>query len=107
MSPNNKTFQAAAANADWAHAAGFYQVLTNQPGAASWPITGASFILVHTQGRDRNTAAALKFFDWAYRSGQQLARQLDYVPIPASVVQLVESKWASLRVDGQPVWPAK
>jgi len=107
VAPSAQAFQAAAANADWAHAAGFYQVLTNQPGAASWPITGASFILVHTQGRDRNTAAALKFFDWAYRSGQQLARQLDYVPIPASVVQLVELKWASLRVDGQPVWPAK
>ncbi|HEY7930078.1 MAG TPA: phosphate ABC transporter substrate-binding protein PstS [Steroidobacteraceae bacterium] len=107
VAPSAQAFQAAAANADWAHAPGFYQVLTNQPGAASWPITGASFILVHTQGRDRNTAAALKFFDWAYHHGQQLAQQLDYVPIPASVLQLVESRWGLLQVDGQAVWPAK
>ena len=107
VTPSAQAFQAAAANADWAHAPGFYQVLTNQPGAASWPITGASFILVHTQSRDRNTAAALKFFDWAYHHGQQLAQQLDYVPIPARVLQLVESRWGSLQVDGQAVWPAK
>jgi phosphate transport system substrate-binding protein len=107
VAPSAQAFQAAASNADWANAPGFYQVLTNQPGATSWPITGASFILVHTQSRDRNTAAALKFFDWAYNHGQQLAQQLDYVPIPASVVQLVESKWGSLQVDGQAVWPAK
>ena len=107
VAPSAQGFQAAAANADWANAPGFYQVLTNQPGETSWPITGASFILVHTQSHDKNTAAALKFFDWAYRSGQPLAQQLDYVPIPASVVSLVESKWSALQVDGQPVWQAK
>ncbi len=70
-------------------------------------ITGASFILVHTQSHDHNTAAALKFFDGAYHHGQSLAQQLDYVPIPVGVVKLVESKWSALQVDGQPVWPAK
>jgi len=107
VAPSAKAFQAAAANANWDSAPGFYVVLTNQAGAASWPITGASFILVHTQSHDKNTAAALKFFDWAYKSGQGLAAQLDYVPIPAAVAKLVESKWSALQVDGQPVWPAK
>jgi phosphate transport system substrate-binding protein len=107
VAPSTQAFQAAAANADWAHAPGFYQVLTYQPGEGSWPITGASFILVHVQSHDRNTAAALKFFDWAYHSGQPLAQQLDYVPIPAAVVSLVQSKWSALQVDGKPVWQAK
>jgi len=107
VTPSAQAFQAAAANADWANAPGFYQVLTDQAGAASWPITGASFILMHLQSHDRNTAAALKFFDWAYHHGQQLAEQLDYVPIPAKVAALVESKWSSLQVDGQPAWAAK
>jgi len=108
VAPSVQAFQAAAANADWAKAPGFYQVLTNEPGASSWPITGASYILLHVHSHDKNTAAALKFFDWAYNHGQQLAQQLDYVPIPASVVKMVEAKWSSaLRVDGQAVWPAK
>ncbi len=107
VAPSAKSFQAAAANADWNTAPGLYLVLTNQAGAGSWPITGASFILMHVQSKDANTAAALKFFDWAYRKGQALAAGLDYVPIPAAVVKLAESKWTSLQVDGQPVWPAK
>ena len=108
VAPESKAFQAAAANADWAKAEGYYLILTNQPGAASWPITGASFILVHADGKDTNVPAALKFFDWAYRSGQSLAESLDYVPLPPAVVQLVEKSWASsIKVNGKPAWAAK
>lgn len=108
VAPEAKAFQAAAANADWAHAEGFYLILTNQPGAASWPITGASFILVHTDSTDANTTAALKFFDWAYTQGQSLAEGLDYVPMPPAVVKLVEKTWQdSVKVNGKPAWPAK
>jgi phosphate transport system substrate-binding protein len=107
VTPSAQSFQEAASHGDWAHAQGFYLVLTDQPGAGSWPITGASFILMHAQSRDSNTTAALKFFDWAYTKGQALAAQLDYVPIPASVVKLVEGTWRkSLRVDGHAAWPA-
>jgi len=106
--PEAKGFEAAAANADWAKAEGYYLILTNQPGAASWPITGASFILMHADSKDRSAAAALKFFDWAYKSGQPLAEGLDYVPLPASVVKLVEKTWQdSIKVDGKPIWTAK
>jgi phosphate transport system substrate-binding protein len=108
VAPEAKAFAAAAANANWAQAPGYYLVLTNQPGVASWPITGASFILMHTNSRDANTAPALKFFDWAYKDGQSMAESLDYVPIPVSVVKQVQATWASsLKVNGQPAWPAK
>jgi phosphate transport system substrate-binding protein len=108
VAPEAKAFQAAAANADWAKAEGYYLILTNQPGAASWPITGASFILVHADSKDKSTGEALKFFDWAYKSGQALAEGLDYVPLPAAVVKLVEKTWQdSIKVDGKPVWTAK
>jgi phosphate transport system substrate-binding protein len=106
--PEAKSFQAAAANADWARAEGYFLILTNQPGAASWPITGASFILMHTDSRDPNTTAALKFFDWAYLQGQGLAESLDYVPLPVGVVKLVEKSWQdSLKLNGKPAWPVK
>jgi phosphate transport system substrate-binding protein len=106
--PEAKSFQAAAASADWAKTEGYYLILTNQPGAGSWPITGASFILVHADSKDPNVGAALKFFDWAYKNGQSLAESLDYVPIPANVVKLVEKTWTdSLKVDGKPAWPAR
>lgn len=96
VSPTSENFQAAAANADWAHAPGFYMVLTDQPGAKSWPITGATFILVYkTQDKPANAAAVLKFFDWAYHNGGAMAQQLDYVPMPSSVVSLVEKTWAN------------
>ncbi len=108
VAPEAKAFQAAAANADWARAEGYYLILTNQPGAASWPLTGASFILMHADSKDANAAAALKFFDWALKSGQPLAESLDYVPLPANVVKLVEKTWQeSLKVNGSPIWPAK
>jgi phosphate transport system substrate-binding protein len=109
VEPNSETFQAAAANADWTHAPGFYMVLTDQPGAESWPITGASFILLYKSQSDPKVGAAvLKFFDWAYHNGQKMAEGLDYVPMPANVVELVEKTWASAisGPDGAPVWSA-
>ncbi len=94
VDPSSKTFQAAAANADWTHAKEFYMVLTNQPGKDSWPITGASFILMYKKQVEPNTAkAVLKFFDWAYHNGSKMAQNLDYIPMPANVVELVEKTW--------------
>lgn len=103
------SFQAAAANADWAHAPGFYLVLTDQPGANSWPITGASFILVHKEQKNLERArAVLDFFAWAFAEGDGMATKLDYVPIPDNVVQMIEATWGSeLRAGGKPVWTSK
>jgi phosphate transport system substrate-binding protein len=109
VTPETKSFQAAAANADWAKAEGFYLILTDQPGAASWPITGASFILLHRDNADgASVQAALKFFAWAYASGAPLAEQLDYVPIPAKVAELVRNTWkGSVMSQGKALWPAQ
>ncbi|HYL03756.1 MAG TPA: phosphate ABC transporter substrate-binding protein PstS, partial [Steroidobacteraceae bacterium] len=102
VAPNAETFQAAAASADWSHAQSYYLILTNQPGASSWPITGASFILVYAQPPDpKATAAALKFFDWAYRNGAQMAAELDYVPLPANLIAMVRTTWRT-EVKGAP-----
>jgi phosphate transport system substrate-binding protein len=96
VSPDAASFQAAASNADWAHAPGYYLILTNQPGDKSWPITGASFILVYAVPPDAAaTAAALKFFDWAYRNGGKMAADLDYVPLPQSLIAQVRATWKS------------
>jgi phosphate transport system substrate-binding protein len=106
VAPDSKTFQAAAANADWSKAPGFYLLLTNQPGADSWPITGATFILLHKQQTKPETASeVLNFFDWAYHNGGSLAEQLDYVPMPSAVVTAVEASWKQVvGTDGKPVW---
>ena len=106
VAPEIKAFQAAAGSADWAHAPGYYLVLTNQPGNDSWPITGASFILMHKNAADAAASlTALKFFAWAYKNGGDMATALDYVPLPASVVQLVEKTWTtSIMAAGKPVW---
>ncbi len=108
VEPKSTSFQAAAAGADWANAKGYYLVLTNQSGADSWPITGASFILIHRQ--PQNPAAvqdALKFFAWAYKGGAKMADELDYVPMPGSVVSLVEKTWGEIKgADGKAVWMA-
>jgi len=94
VAPEDKAFQAAAAGADWSRS--FYQILTNQPGAGAWPITGATFILMHkAQEKPQQAAAALKFFDWAYQNGDGTADDLDYVPMPAAVKAQVEKLWAS------------
>ena len=108
VKPSAETFQAAAANANWAKAPGFYLLLTDQPGAESWPITGASFILVYKNPpKPENTKQVLDFFDWAYHHGAQMASQLDYVPIPANVIKLVEDTWkAQIKAGGKPVWAA-
>ncbi len=107
VEPSRETFQAAAANADWANAKGFYMVLTNQPGKDSWPIAGASFILMYKKQAKPDTAkAVLKFFDWAYRNGAKMAQDLDYIPMPANVVHLVEKTWHREIKDsqGRPIW---
>jgi phosphate transport system substrate-binding protein len=105
--PDAKSFQAAAANADWKSAPGYYLLLTDQPGKDSWPITGASFILMHQkQDKPENAKQVLEFFDWSYRNGQKMADDLDYVPMPEPVVKLVEETWkTSLKsADGKPIW---
>jgi phosphate transport system substrate-binding protein len=104
VSPDDTSFKAAAAGAEWAKT--FYQILTNQPGAQSWPITGATFILMHkVQDKPAEAAAALKFFDWAYKNGDKTADDLDYVPMPPSVKQQIERLWASEIKDtaGKPI----
>jgi phosphate transport system substrate-binding protein len=109
VAPTSETFQAAAANADWSHAPGYYLVLTDQPGAQSWPITGASFILLYKKQADHDKAVAiLKFFDWCYKKGQKQAEELDYVPMPEKVVDLVEKTWAAdLQSDEGSLWKGK
>jgi len=104
--PNADTFQAAASNADWAHSDSYYLVLTDQPGEKSWPITGASFILVYANPPDpKATAEALKFFAWAFKNGSQMAQELDYVPLPASLINQVENTWRTqIKAGGAPAW---
>jgi phosphate transport system substrate-binding protein len=94
VAPDAESFQAAAASADWAKAPGYYVILTNQPGDKSWPITGASFILLYSTPPDlASTNAALKFFDWAYKNGGKMASDLDYVPLPDSLIKQVRGTW--------------
>jgi phosphate transport system substrate-binding protein len=109
IQPSSQTFQSAAANADWAKAKDYYLILTDQPGAQSWPITGASFILMHTMQTKPETARqVLTFFDWAYHNGGAMAEQLDYVAMPDKVVTLVEKGWDKITdAKGTPVWIAK
>ena len=106
VKPDIATFKAAAGNADWKHAPGMYLVLTNQPGDTSWPITGASFILMHLKVQNAEDAKrALKFFDWAYTNGGQMAGSLDYVPIPSNVADLVRDEWKQIKgPNGQAIW---
>src|SRR5690349_8939987 len=98
--PDDESFKAAAANAHWDKAPGFYEILTDQPGTASWPLTGASFILMHrTQDKPDNARQVLAFFDWAFRNGAGAAVELDYVPLPDSLVRLVQSEWKAKLKD--------
>ena len=99
--PDNATFQAAAANSDWKNAPMFYQILTDQPGKSAWPITGASFILMHVkQDKPENAAEVLKYFDWCFHNGQKLAEELDYVPLPDNLVKQIEDAWKAQIKDG-------
>lgn len=94
VQPTTGAFQAAAANADWSKEPGYRVILTNQPGEASWPITAATFILIHKQPADKAQAAeALKFFAWAFDKGAKMAEELDYVPMPEGVVKQIKTTW--------------
>ena len=108
VAPDDKSFAAAAANADWSAAPGFGISLVNQAGAQAWPITGATFILVYkTPDKPEQVAQVLKFFDWAYKSGGKLASDLDYVPLPDKVTEQVRGGWAKEIKDksGKPLFP--
>jgi len=109
VSPLSETFQAAAANADWNSVPGYGVILSDQPGAQSWPMTAATFILIHKQPPQPAAAAeALKFFAWAYAKGGKMAEELDFVPMPASVVTSIEGAWTKEIKDasGKPVFAA-
>jgi phosphate transport system substrate-binding protein len=96
VQPTTEAFQAAAANADWTKAPGFYLILTDQPGDKSWPITASTFILMHKEPADKAASSeALKFFKWAFANGGKMAEELDYIPMPDSVVKLIEKTWAA------------
>ena len=107
VKPSLQSFASAASQADWtASMPSMYMVLVNQPGKNTWPITGASFILMQKNQNDAGRAqAALGFFDWAFKNGSASAQSLDYVPIPKSVYSLVENDvWKNITVSGTPVW---
>jgi phosphate transport system substrate-binding protein len=109
VSPKAESFQAAATNADWEHSPSFYVILTDQAGAGSWPIAGATFILIHKQPQDPAAATeALKFFSWAYTKGGKMAEELDYVPMPSNVVASIENVWSKDIKDanGRPLFTA-
>ncbi|HKV15635.1 MAG TPA: phosphate ABC transporter substrate-binding protein PstS [Reyranella sp.] len=96
VAPTSEAFQAAAANADWKSQPGYGVILANQPGDASWPMTAATWILLYKAPADpAATAEALKFFAWAYTKGQTMAKELDYVPMPANVVADIEKMWST------------
>ncbi len=103
VAPDDDTFKAAAAGADWNKS--FYQILTQQPGAASWPISGATFILMQkTQDKPQNATVALKFFDWAMMQGDKTAADLDYVPMPDSAKGSIRKAWGDIKdAAGKPV----
>jgi len=98
VAPDDATFKAAAASAEWNKS--FYQILTEQPGKDAWPLTGATFILMHkSQDKPEQAAGSLKFFNWAFANGDAAATNLEYVPLPTSVKDLVRKQWGSI-VDG-------
>jgi len=103
VAPSDDSFKAAAAGADWSKT--FYQVLTDQAGKDAWPVTGATFIMMHVkQDKPAQAAAALKFFEWAYSSGDQMADDLDYVPMPDAVKKVVRAQWRRLTdAGGKPI----
>ena len=103
VAPEDTAFKAAAAGADWSKS--FYQILTNQPGKDSWPITGATFIMMHLkQDKPQQAAASLRFFDWAFKNGDKVADELDYVPMPDSVKATIRQQWSKIvDASGSPV----
>ncbi|MBI5430769.1 MAG: phosphate ABC transporter substrate-binding protein PstS [Nitrosomonadales bacterium] len=106
VKPEADNFKAAAANAKWDADKGFYEILTNEPGKDSWPITGATFILMYkAQEKAESGKEVLKFFDWAYANGDKMASDLDYVPLPANVVTMIRNAWKAQVKDasGKPL----
>ena len=109
VEPTAASFTAAAGSADWVGTPGFGVILTDEPGAGSWPLAGATFILMHKQPQDPAAAAeALKFFAWAYAKGDKMAEDLDYVPMPDNVVNAIQKVWTSEIKDssGKPLFAA-
>lgn len=109
VKPDDNSFKAAAANAKWDANKGFYEILTNEPGKDSWPITGATFILVYKQAeidKVENATEVLKFFDWAFANGDKLASDLDYVPLPAALKTQIRDAWKAQIKDssGKALW---
>jgi phosphate transport system substrate-binding protein len=103
VAPDDKTFQAAAAGAQWDRS--FFQILTDQPGKDTWPITGATFIMMHkVQDKPAQAAQSLKFFDWAFTNGDRMSSELEYVPLPEAVENLVRRAWAEIKdASGKPI----
>src|ERR1700760_2600897 len=96
VQPTNDAFVAAASNADWANAPGYFLILTDQPGDKSWPIVASTFILMHKDGTDKAASQeAIKFFKYAFAKGDKMAEELDYIPMPDSVVKAIEKTWSS------------
>ncbi len=109
VSPDDETFKAAAAGAEWSKAA-FGAILTEQKGKASWPITGATFILMHkASAKPQQSGEVLKFFDWSFNNGAKLAEDLDYVPLPSALTKQIRGVWGSQVKDagGKALWPVK
>jgi len=108
VAPSDASFKAAAAAADWKKSA-FYEILTNEPGKDAWPITGATFILMHkVQDKPAQAAEVLKFFAWSYKNGAKMAMDLDYVPLPESLVKLIQNSWGQIKgASGKPVYSGK
>jgi phosphate transport system substrate-binding protein len=107
VAPSEQSFKAAAANANWDMDKDFYEILTNEPGKDSWPITGATFILMHKFQQDPDQAReVLKFFKWAYENGDQMALALDYIPMPDNVSKLAQTYWKENLSDtsARPIW---
>lgn len=104
VEPKTETFKAAAAGANWSKS--FYQILTDEPGKDAWPVVGATFVLLHaTQEKPAQGAETLKFFDWAFRNGNQAATELDYISLPESVVSEIRTQWKAKIKDasGKPI----
>jgi len=106
VEPTDASFKAAAAGAEWTKTPGMGVVLTDQPGDGSWPVTGASFILIHkAQEKPELGKEVLKFFDWAFANGEKMADELDYVPMPAPVVKVIQAEWKNIKdASGKPVY---
>ena len=108
VKPSAESFVAAAAKANWAGTPNFAVNLNNQPGVNSWPITAATFILMHKKAeKPEQSAETLKFFYWALTKGQKMAVDLDYVPLPDNAVKAVVKSWSDIQADGKPVFVAK